>query len=435
MESSIIWILALLIIGVIFIPYLLKFRRTQKEDSGRKKEAESLGADRPVAQYPQIDYYRCIGCGACIDACPEGDVLGLVNGKATIINGLKCVGHGKCAEACPVEGIKVGLGDIKSRPDIPALNENNETNIPGIYIAGELAGLALIKNALNQGKQVVEAIAKNYIKSNSSDAYDVLIIGAGPAGLSSALTAIKNELSYLIIDQQDAGGTILQYPRKKLVMTKPVEIPLYGWLKKPEYSKEELLDIWSLVSQKYNLNINTGEKLENVVKKNGDFSVLSNKNNYTAKNVILALGRRGTPRKLGIPGEDKSKVLYKLMDADNYQNNHVLVIGGGDSAVEAAIGLAKQKTNTVTISYRKHKFFRIKSKNEERVNQLINEGNIKTIFNSNATEILDDYIVIKTENDIIEIKNDFVFIFAGGEPPFTLMKKIGIKFGGEIIEN
>lgn len=435
MENYIIWLGAALIIFIIFIPYLLKFRKKQKVDTARKIEAQSLGADKPIAQYPQIDYYQCIGCGACIDACPEGNVLGIVSGKAAIINGLKCVGHGKCAEACPVEGIVVGLGDIKNRPDIPVLTDDYETSINKMYIAGELAGLALIKNAFLQGHKVVEEIATKIEKSDSNGLYDVLIVGAGPAGLSAALTAIKHKLSYKIIDQQGAGGTILQYPRKKLVMTKPVEIPLYGWLKKPEYEKEELLDIWTKVEEKYQLNLDTGIKLENILKENDIFTVQTNKDSYLAKNVVLALGRRGTPRKLGVPGEDKSKVFYKLMDAENFQNEHVLVVGGGDSAVEAAIGLAKQPNNTVTISYRKHKFFRIKSKNEERINELINAGKIKTMFNSNITDIKDESVIIKTEEDTVEIPNGFVFIFAGGEPPFDLLKKIGIAFGGEMQEN
>jgi putative YpdA family bacillithiol system oxidoreductase len=435
MESIIIWMAAVVLISLIFLPYLIKFRKSQKVGLSQKQEAKSLGADKPVAQYPQIDYYKCIGCGACIDACPEGNVLGLVSGKATIINGLKCVGHGKCAEACPVVGIQVGLGDIKSRPDIPVLTGDNETNISNIYIAGELAGLALIKNALSQGNKVVDKIAQNLDRSTSKGGYDILIVGAGPAGLSAALTAVKNELSYLVIDQQAAGGTILQYPRKKLVMTNPVEIPLYGWLKKTEYEKEELLDIWSQVQQKYKLNLAIGEKLENILKENGIFTVITNKNSYESKNVILALGRRGIPRKLGVPGEDKSKVFYKLMDAESYQNENLLVVGGGDSAVEAAFALAKQENNTVTLSYRKHKFFRIKTKNEEKVNELINTKKIKTLFNSNIKEIKNDTVKIQTENDTVEIPNNYVFIFAGGEPPFNLLKKIGIAFGGEMMDN
>ena len=142
-ESHLIWIVFISLPLIIVITYFARVKQKQKKDEERKKEAISLGVDKPLSQYPQIDYYKCIGCGACISACPEGGVLGLVHGKATIINGLKCVGHGLCAEACPVNGIQVGLGDIKSRDDIPILSDNNETNLPGIYIAGELVDLLL----------------------------------------------------------------------------------------------------------------------------------------------------------------------------------------------------------------------------------------------------------------------------------------------------
>ncbi len=215
-------------------------------------------------------------------------------------------------------------------------------------------------------------------------------------------------------------------------MTKPVEIPLYGYLKKPEYTKEELLDIWYQISDKHQMQIKAKEKLIHIIKDNGLFKIETSKDNYAAENVILALGRRGTPRKLGVPGEEKPKVMYKLMDAESYNNEHLLVVGGGDSAIEAAIGLARQENNTVTISYRKHKFFRIKSKNEERVQVLINDGKIKPYFNSNIAKISEDTVIIETENDSIEIPNNYVFIFAGGEPPFKLLKKIGIAFGGEM---
>ena len=356
-ESIIIWSIFFLLVIVIFIPSVLKFRKKQKKDRERKEEAVELGADKPLAQYPQIDYYRCIGCGACVNACPEGNVLGLVSGKATIINGLKCVGHGRCAEACPVNGIKIGLGDIKSRSDIPVLDDKNETNIPGLYVAGELAGLALIKNDINKGQVVVEEIANKIHKPAVNGKKDLIIIGAGPAGMSAALTAKKHNLNYLLLDQQGAGGTILQYPRKKIVMTRPVDIPLFVWLKKPEYSKEELLEIWEKIQQAYNIQLKTGEKLSMVEKDDAGFKIITQNHTYVSEFVVLALGRRGTPRKLNVTGEEKPKVMYKLMDAETYKGEDVLIVGGGDSAVEAAIGLAQQPNNIVTVSYRKSKFF------------------------------------------------------------------------------
>jgi len=430
-ESIIIWSIFIMLVLMIFIPWVLKFRKKQHKDRERKEEAMELGADKPLAQYPQIDYYGCIGCGACVDACPEGNVLGLVNGKATIINGLKCVGHGRCEDACPVNGIKVGLGDIKSRSDIPVLNDKYETNIPGLYVAGELAGLALIKNAISQGQAVVEEIADKIDRPSINGKKDLVIIGAGPAGMSAALTAKKHNLNYLIFDQQGAGGTILQYPRKKIVMTRPVDIPLFGLLKKPEYSKEELLDIWEQIQDRFNIELRTGEKLFMVEKDNNGFKIITQNQTYTSDYVVLALGRRGTPRKLNVSGEEKPKVMYKLMDAETYKGEDVLIVGGGDSAVEAAIGLAQQPNNIVTVSYRKSKFFRIKTRNEEWVNKLISEEKIKVLFNSNIKEIQDSQVQIEQENEVITIPNSYIFIFAGGEPPFPLMKKIGIRFGGE----
>lgn len=429
-ETVLIWAITVIIIVVIVIPYYNKFRKAQRLDKERRDEAVRLGADKAVAQHPHIDRYTCIGCGACIAACPEGDVLGLVDGKATVINGLKCVGHGKCAEACPVEGITIGLGDIKKRDDVPFLTDNFETNISGIYIAGELSGLALIKNAITHGRQIVTHIAASISPSSANGIFDIIIVGAGPAGLSAALTAKQNKFNFQLLDQENIGGTILHYPRKKIVMTNPVEIPLYGWLDKSQYSKEELLDIWEEITNRFKLPIRTHEKLIDIKPENGHYKVLTTRNSYAARTVILALGRRGTPRKLGVDGEHLPKVMYNLIDAENYHNEHVLIVGGGDSAVEAAIGLAFQKNNTVTLSYRKDKFFRIKQRNQERIEEVQAEHKINIEFESHLEKIEQDQVILHTKSGSKTIANNYVFIFAGGEPPFDMLKKIGIRFGG-----
>lgn len=429
MESLLIWGTALLLIIIFVIPYIIKYQRSVKKDNANLDEAKRLGAEKAVAQHPQIDELKCIGCGACVDACPEGSVLGIVGGKAVIINGLKCVGHGLCEEACPVEGIKVGLGDISKRDDMPQMDDHYQTSVPGIYIAGELGGLALIKNAIRQGTVVTDHIAESITPSKDSKVYDVVIVGAGPAGLSAALNAKKNNLSFVMLDQQEAGGTILHYPRKKLVMTKPVEIPLYGTLNKAEYLKEELLEIWQEVSKKYNITAQTGAKLESISKPNGHFEVKTTAGVEKGQTVVLALGRRGTPRKLNVPGEDLPKVMYKLLDAESYQDNHILVVGGGDSAVEAAMGLARQKGNIVTMSYRKEKFFRIKTRNEERLSTMIAEKKLNVIYNSQVKLISEKEVVVLHDDKEVNLANDFVFIFAGGEAPFNLLKQNGIQFG------
>lgn len=435
MESLFIWIITAVLILAIFIPYYIKFRQKQKADIERKAEAQSLGIDRPRAQFPFINEVDCIGCGSCVLACPEGDVLGVVFGKATVINGLRCVGHGLCEVACPVGAIEVGLGDVKKRDDIPLLSDANETTVPGLYIAGELSGLSLLRNAVAHGKKVVESIAMDSKRAESKHMKDVIIVGAGPAGMSAALTAIEKDLSYLLIDQQEPGGTILQYPRQKVVMAHQVDIPLYGKLKRDEYSKEQLLDIWQGIIGTHKINYLTQHRMKHVVKPNGHFKVITTQGEFEGRKVVLAMGRRGTPRKLGVPGEDKKKVAYQLIDAQQYTNNHVLVVGGGDSAVEVAIGLARQKGNTVTLSYRKNKLFRIKKKNEERINILIKSKKIKAIFNSNVVEIKDDVVRLQVEDEIQEIPNDYVFIFAGGIPPFKQLKEMGIQFGGEAGKN
>lgn len=429
MESFFIWISVAVICCAIFLPYFIKFRRNQKQDISRKQEAISLGADKPLAQYPHIDIVKCIGCATCVKACPEQEVLGIVFGKSTVINGLKCIGHGKCAEACPVGAITVGLGDVKDRDDIPLMNEFNETVIPNLYIAGELGGFALIKNAISQGTLVIDRIASNTERSTDPEILDVIIVGAGPSGMSAALNAVKHNLSYLVLDQQGAGGTILQYPRKKIVLVQPVEIPLYGVLAKSEYSKEELLDIWLGLKKKYKLKINAGQKVTNVFQENGHLAVESQDGILRARSVVLALGRRGTPRKLGVPGENSAKVMYKLIDVEAHQHENILIVGGGDSAIETAYGLALQGTNNVTLSYRKNQFFRLKKKNAERINELINKGQVRAIMESNITEIEDDSVYLDVKGQRGKLANDYVFIFAGGEPPFALLKNMGVKFG------
>jgi len=431
MESLVIWFITFALIILIIIPYYIKFRKQQKQNEQRKREAVALGIDKPRAQFPFIDQANCIGCGSCVLACPEGDVLGVVFGKATVINGMRCVGHGLCEPACPVGAIEVGLGDIKSREDIPQVDESYESNVPGIFIVGELGGISLIRNAIEHGTKAVTKIAGKPERSQDPEVKDVLIIGAGPAGLTAALTAIQNNLNYLVLDQQEPGGTILQYPRQKLVMTQPVEIPLYGKLKKPEYSKEILLEMWLELIEKYSIQIRSHTRVERVNKQNGEFRVISSKGEFRSKHVVLAMGRRGTPRKLNIPGEDLPKVAYQLVDAQSYSHQNILVVGGGDSAIEAAVGLARQKGNKVTISYRKPRFFRIKKKNEDNLNEMVKQKKIKAMLESNVIEILEKSVRLQTTQDTVEIPNDYVFIFAGGIPPFQMLEEMGILFGGK----
>ncbi len=439
MESFLIWSAVIAVCGSILGTYVVRETRRNRLDAARRAEAVQLGSDRPAAQYPLIDEGRCIGCAACVAACPEKDVLAIVNGRAVIVNGLRCVGHGRCSEACPVNAIQVGLGEVGLRDDIPQLSPDLETNLPGVYIIGELSGFALIRNAVIQGEQVVEGIVRTLNgaasappnpASGNGSVRDLIVVGAGPSGLTAALTARKHGLSAVVLEQEQTGGTILQYPRKKVVLTRAVDIPLWGRLDREEYTKEELLAIWRDAATRNQLDIRTGEKLETIERMpDGNWSVLTSSGRWVGHRVVLALGRRGIPRKLEVPGEQLPKVAYKLIDAESFQDNHVLVVGGGDSAVEAALGLARQSGSTVTLSYRKEKLFRIKKRNEERFATALAAGEVNAVFSSEVVDILPDRVRLSQGERQIELPNEYVFIFAGGEPPYPLLHKIGIAFG------
>ena len=434
MSDSLIWTLSLALAVAIVLPYILGFRKRRRRDRERKAEASRLGIDKPTAQFPFVDPTRCIGCGTCVDACPEGDVLGIVGGTATVVNGLKCVGHGKCEEACPVGAIEVGLGDLRSREDIPLLDPWHETSVPGLFVAGELGGLALIKNAMGQGRKVVERITQKVAsvrRQAGGDVLDVVIVGAGPAGIAAAAAAHERKLSYVALEQeQDLGGTIFHYPRRKLVLVQAVDVPLWGRMKEAEYEKEDLLEVLQDLTRRFHLKVRFGEKVVEISRDGGIFFLRTAKGLYLSRFVVLALGRRGTPRKLNVPGEERSKVMYQLMDAEAYTGQSILIVGGGDSAVEAALGLARQEGNRVTLSYRREKLVRIKKKNEDRIGAMIEEGRVKAIFNSEVALIDADQVRLKVGSSESALPNDYVFVFAGGEPPFGFLRQIGVRFGG-----
>jgi thioredoxin reductase/Pyruvate/2-oxoacid:ferredoxin oxidoreductase delta subunit len=424
------------IASVICLVFLFLYLRSQKRRDARARDAAEKGklfSEGPKAQHPHIDNNYCIGCATCTTVCPEGDVLAMIGGKAVLVNGHKCIGHGLCAEACPVGAIKMVMASPGMSADMPELTPDYETSIPGLFIVGELGGLALIKNAVNQGRDCVDIIAAR-LKQNPAapmpEVYDILIVGAGPAGISASLRAIENKLKYLTLERDEIGGTVAKYPRQKLVMTSPVEFPMYGKFKKMQLSKENLLAFWDMVLNRADFNCSTGEKVEDIQKgPDRVFTVTTATNQYRTRTVILALGRAGDPRKLGVKGEDLPKVMYRLIEADHYINKKILVIGGGDSAVEAAMGLANQKGNQVTLSYRSERFSRIKERNAKRVEEYAKSGKVKVLFNSNPIEFKPESVILDVAGQQHEMPNDFVWIFAGGTPPTAFLKKVGIGFG------
>ncbi len=429
MDSLITFAIAAAICLFFLFGYLKKMKAREKRAHEAAKKG-TIYSEGPRAQHPQIDANSCIGCATCTTVCPEGDVLAMLGGKAAIVNGYKCVGHSLCAEACPVGAITMVMASPGMSADLPVLSAQQETNVPNLFIAGELGGLALIKNAINQGRDCVDTVTSrmNGLRGSSTPGVlDLLVVGAGPAGISASLRAMERKLSYLTIEQDEVGGTVAKYPRQKLVMTSPVELPLYGEFKKKELSKEELIALWKSLLARPDFTVRTGEKVEDIQKgADGIFTIVSNKSQYRARAVILGLGRAGNPRKLGVKGEELPKVMYRLIETDHYINKRILVVGGGDSAVEAAMGLANQKGNRVTLSYRKEGFGRIKERNAQRVQEYMRSGKVEVLFNSLPTEFRQDKALLQINGGVREIPNDYVWIFAGGEPPRAFLEKIGV---------
>jgi len=433
MDSTVSFLIAAAVIAF----FMWRYLKEQKQKDAQARAAMEKGklySEGPKSQHPHIDETYCIGCAACTMVCPEGDVLAMVGGKAAIVNGHKCIGHSLCADVCPVGAITMVMASPSMGADMANLTPQYETSIKNLFIIGELGGLALIKNAVNQGRDCIDNISNRMTafgsRRSASDVFDVLIIGAGPAGISASLRAAEKKLNYLTVDEGEMGGTVAKYPRQKLVMTSPVEFPTYGKFKKTELSKEDLIAFWNKVLQRADFKFSKGEKVEDIKRgEDGIFTIATTKNQYRAHAVVLALGKSGSPRKLGVKGEELPKVMYRLIEADHYVNKRILVVGGGDSAIEAAMGLAHQVGNQVTLSYRKEAFSRIKERNAQRIQECLRKGKLKVVFNSIPVEFKQDAVVLEVQGKLQQLPNDFVWVFAGGEPPTAFLKKIGVGFG------
>jgi len=426
-EQFVIYGLVFSLCGVIIFYYLRSEARKSQVVAAKVSQAKTDGLFEPVSLHPVIDLDTCIKSGACYVACPEKDILGIVNGRATLINGSSCIGHGACFHACPVEAISLVIGTEKRGVDLPHINEEFETNVEGIYIAGELGGMGLIKNGVEQGQEAIKYMVKKGIP-RQKDVFDVFIVGAGPAGISAALQCKKMGLNFKIVDQESLGGTVYTFPRSKIVMTAPMDLPLYGKVKLYETSKGELLELWEKVLSEQDISIQEHTKIDQIKRTEGPFEVVDSAGNtYRAQRVLLAIGRRGTPRKLGIPGEMTEKVAYRLLEPELIEGEDIMVVGGGDSAVEAAMLL--MDNNRVILSYRKEAFSRIKPKNRERIRQAETAGKLSIHYATQPTEIRPDVIMVKALQDdtVYEVPNDRIYIFAGGELPTTFLQQSGIE--------
>jgi thioredoxin reductase/ferredoxin len=413
---------------VILAVYLWRQRRVHARHVAVQQESIAAGLIEPASLHPLIDESRCLGCGACVAACPETshhDVLGLINGKAVLVGPSECIGHGACKTVCPFDAITLVFGTERRGIDIPVLKPSFESNVSGIYVAGELGGMGLIRNALTQGAQALEAIAKS--GHRHPGALDVLIIGAGPAGLAASLAAKQLGLNYQTVEQEALGGAVFQYPRGKLVMTAPVELPIIGKVQFRNTTKEELLKFWTAACHNNGLKINYRERVESLQREDGVFVVKTVGPTYRAANVLLAIGRRGTPRKLGVPGEDLSKVVYRLIDPEQYRGQQVMVVGGGDSALEAAASVAELGDTSVVLSYRGDAFQRAKTRNRQRVEEASKRGILQVMLNSQLREIRPREVLLQQKGQELRVDNHAVIVNAGGILPNDFLRSIGIE--------
>lgn len=411
----------LIVLGV----YMLRRARRHAEHAGRLRESVESGLAEPVSLHPAFDPNRCIGSSACVTACPEG-AIGIIHGKAQLVNPSSCIGHGACAASCPFDAIQLVFGTERRGIDIPNVKPNFETNVPGVFIAGELGGMGLIRKAVEQGRQAITTI-KGMARTGAE--HDAVIVGAGPAGIAAGLGAIQHKLKYVLLEQESSlGGAVFHYPRNKIAMTAPVQLPLIGKMKFSEVSKEALLGFWQAVVKKAGLKIRFGERMEAIERARGGFVVKTTRGSYATRAVLLAVGRRGSPRKLGVPGEELPKVVYRLVDAAQYRDQCVLVVGGGDSALEAALALAAERGAKVSLSYRGDAFGRVKPKNRERLDAAAAARRVQVLLGSEVERIGPADVVLRIGSKRVTLPNDAVIVCAGGVLPIDLLKKIGIEF-------
>jgi len=401
---------------------------------------DTAPADAPQdATHAVVRADMCVGCGTCVEACPEDGAIAL-RGKLAVVDRRRCVGHGSCAEACPVSAIMLTQGEAVHRVRVPDIKPDFQSNIAGIFIAGELGGRGLIKNAINEGRIAAEHVAQDLAAMRSvtdaaaptgepaaGEILDLAIVGSGPAGLSAGLEAHRRELKYIVLEQGTLADTIRKYPRRKILFAEPLKIPLYGDLWISDSSKETLLETWETIIANTGLRVATGHRVESIIRDEDAFVLSAGGRTFRARRIILAMGRRGTPRRLDIPGEEAENVFYDIVEMEAFKSRRVTVVGGGDSAIESALGLANQPGTKVTLSYRGDTFKRVKARNLQKLKACVDCGRINLCLASELQEIRPDSVILQMKGTSKELPNDDVIIRIGGEPPDAFLGKLGVR--------
>jgi len=405
--------------------------RHERRERAVLDRSRRYGLDAPPSLHPVIDTAVCIGSRACVAACPEQDVLGLIAGRGTLVAGANCIGHGRCAAACPVDAIDLVFGTEVRGVELPDVSGSFESSVPGMYIAGELGGMGLIANAFEQAIQAMDAIAddlRGERRNGDDDVRDVVIVGSGPAGLAASLRARERGLDLLCIEQGHWGGAVRTYPRAKIIMTRPVRVPLYGPVKLRTPTKEALLALWDDILSHTGVTVQTETRLTGATVRDGVFDIETTAGPLRARRVLLAIGRRGTPRPLGVPGGDGVNVTSHLLEPERWAGKRLAVVGGGDVACETALTLAELPETSVTLVYRGAHLARPKAALRERVERAAGDGSLTVRLATEVTRVASDALHVRSpggEESALPV--DQVFACLGGMPPGDLLRSLGIR--------
>ena len=373
----------------------------------------------------------CVGCGTCVAACPEEGALAM-QGRLAVVNRDACVAHGDCVTACPVGAILMTTGEAVHRVDVPDIGAGFQSNVPGIYIVGELGGRGLIKNAINEGALAIEHLvrelpARERHQAGDTELFDVAIVGSGPAGLSAGLSAHVAGLSYVVLEQGDLADSVRKYPRHKILLSETSRVPVYGRLWVGDASKETLLSVWEAIIAENSLVIRTGRRVNAIARAEDQFLVHAGEETVRARRVVLAMGRRGTPRRLGVPGEQQVHVFYDIVEMEAFRDRRVVVVGGGDSAAESALGLANQPGTTVHLLHRGERFERMQPSLQTKLKKAVADGRVTLVLRTSVREIREDVVTLDSGGQVQQIPYDDVIVRVGGEAPTQMLESLGVR--------
>ena len=382
---------------------------------------------------------RCTGCDACVIVCPT-DVLELRGNKSRVARFGDCIQCEQCANVCPTTALVMHHEGTQAPPVlVPDLDDYYQSKVAGLYLLGEAAGKPLVKNAINLGRAVVEHALRSGMRPGalaSQDrpdltCVDVVIVGSGPAGLSAAMSCLQRKLSYVVLEKDAfVASTIARYPKGKKVMAEPYDVRCVGLLPVWDSPKDKTIAEWNRILSQVGLDIRMREAVESVKPDAGTFLVKTDKGMYRSQKVLLCIGTRGKPRKLNVPGEDQPFVYPLLDDPDLYRGQTVLVVGGGDSAVEAAIALAERSLkNKVILSYRGKSFTRVKARNRQDLAQLVEQQRVLQILGSTVQDFGKKSVNLKMPDGRLRpIPLGSAFILIGGDPPIKWLESMGIGY-------